>query len=132
MFNAAKYDVDESSLIQEIQQLGLPKDSSDLIGRFYREQKEFLTAILRRDSYRISRLISTTWLITESKLNQEVTHLPTEQMAQFSFQIDINPDGEKKPVTKSTVQELTLNINSDKLDILIYELSTALTRLIEL
>jgi hypothetical protein len=37
--NAAKHDLDEASLVQEIQQLGLPKENSDAIGRQYREHK---------------------------------------------------------------------------------------------
>ena len=39
MGNAAKHDLDEASLVQEIQQLGLPKENSDAIGRQYREHK---------------------------------------------------------------------------------------------
>ena len=31
--------MDEASLVQEIQQLGLPKENSDAIGRQYREHK---------------------------------------------------------------------------------------------
>eukprot|EP01031_Cornospumella_fuschlensis_P040263 gene40263-49062_t len=38
--NSAKYDTDDKVLIQEIQQLGLPKENSDMIAKQYRETKE--------------------------------------------------------------------------------------------
>lgn len=41
--NAAKHDLDELSLVQEVQQLGLPKENSDAIGRQYREHKVLQT-----------------------------------------------------------------------------------------
>lgn len=40
IINAAKYDVDEASLSQEIQQLGLPKANADLITIAYRHNKD--------------------------------------------------------------------------------------------
>ena len=42
LVNAARYDVDETSLTQEIQQLGLPKENAEAITKVYREYKEML------------------------------------------------------------------------------------------
>ena len=61
--NAAKYDIDDKSLIQEIQQLGLPKDSTDAVANRYRESREPLRVKFAEESYRLSKLISVDWRV---------------------------------------------------------------------
>ena len=53
--NAAKHDLDEASLVQEIQQLGLPKENSDAIGRQYREHKVSFFLVLSSSAHDLYR-----------------------------------------------------------------------------
>jgi hypothetical protein len=59
--NAAKFNVDEHSLILEIQQLGLPKENTEAIVKQYKDTKDILRNKLAENSYRISKLMNVDW-----------------------------------------------------------------------
>mmetsp|Transcript_8516 Transcript_8516/g.14131 ORF Transcript_8516/g.14131 Transcript_8516/m.14131 type:complete len:181 (+) Transcript_8516:373-915(+) len=61
--NAAKFDLDEKSLVLEIQQLGLPKENAEAVGKQYREAKEHLRNQFAEDSYRVSKLAGVDWRV---------------------------------------------------------------------
>ncbi len=61
--NAAKFDVDDTSLVQELQQLGLPKENADHIGKVYREHKEALREVFARESLKVSVLMGVEWRV---------------------------------------------------------------------
>ena len=51
--NAAKFDVDEYTFLQEIQQLGLPKENAEAISKQYRDAKDAIQTTLHNNSYRV-------------------------------------------------------------------------------
>ena len=55
--SAAKHDVSNTSLTQEMQQLGLPQENAIVIGGLYFENKDVLRARLFEDSHRLSQII---------------------------------------------------------------------------
>ena len=54
--NAAKYDIDEQTLLQEIQQLGMPKENSEAVARPFRETKDELRRAFAQDTYHVSHM----------------------------------------------------------------------------
>eukprot|EP00601_Ochromonadales_sp_CCMP2298_P022932 CAMPEP_0173308122 /NCGR_PEP_ID=MMETSP1143-20121109/21560_1 /TAXON_ID=483371 /ORGANISM="non described non described, Strain CCMP2298" /LENGTH=124 /DNA_ID=CAMNT_0014249489 /DNA_START=22 /DNA_END=393 /DNA_ORIENTATION=- len=51
--NAARFGVDEKSLVLEVQQLGLPRENAEVLGRQYREASDLLRARFAEESYRV-------------------------------------------------------------------------------
>jgi hypothetical protein len=137
--NAAKYDVDERSLIQEIQQLGLPKENAEAIAKQYRDHKDNLRAKFSEQSYRVSRLLKADWrvdhilasstVIGEEPFSGPVIHL--------KFQVDTAPERESaNPLGKEVVvsdgnrvKDIAFEVTAERLDILIHELAEAQKRL---
>ncbi|RYH05634.1 hypothetical protein EON65_44155 [archaeon] len=118
--NAAKYDTDDKVLIQEIQQLGLPKENSDMIAKQYRETKEALRNKFAEDSYRVSRLLSTDWRVDTVLASSGATAQATEdRIVHLNMHIDTKP-GEEDSKTK--LKHLAFELSGVKLDTLIKEL----------
>ena len=63
--NGAKYDVDEKTLLLEIQQLGLPQEVADAIGRKYNDEKEAIRARFEQQAYSLNRLKGVEWRVDE-------------------------------------------------------------------
>lgn len=125
--NAAKHDLDELSLVQEIQQLGLPKENSEAIARQYREHKDVLRMRLSDESYRVSSIISTDWrvdLVVASSHDQQ-----SEPIVQLKLLLDTQPH--QGPVEANAaidgvrLREMAFEMDGNKLDVLIRELAHA-------
>ena len=137
--SAAKHNVDELSLVQEIQQLGLPQQNSIVIGTEYNDAKDALKARLREDSYRLSRVISTAWRVDlVGSVDEEVIQAQPEIAINLRIRIDSQPQiGSRLTTTtniesaassggdQNRIQDLLLNISVEKLDLLIIELTEA-------
>ena len=61
--SAARHDVEDSTLTNELQQLGLPKEHSDSLCRPYQEQKEGLRAQFAKTSLRLPRVEKLDWRV---------------------------------------------------------------------
>jgi len=61
--NTAKYDVDDSVLLSELMQLGLPKDISTSICRCYLANKERLRSYFAQTSFTLPRVRDVEWRI---------------------------------------------------------------------
>uniref|UniRef100_A0A7S1UFS0 COMM domain-containing protein n=1 Tax=Phaeomonas parva TaxID=124430 RepID=A0A7S1UFS0_9STRA len=61
--SAAKYNVEDSTLLQEVQQLGLPKENSEALSRQYRAAREELRERLAARSYRVNKLVGLDWRV---------------------------------------------------------------------
>jgi len=118
--NAAKYDVDEQSLSQEIQQLGLPKDNADVISSSVRDNKDSLRARYAEESYRVSKVLSSSWRIDQLLSTGDAAESSPECLTHIKLVVDINPQGEA-----DRVENVTFELSEDKLDLLIQELSQA-------
>lgn len=137
--NAAKHDLDELSFVQEIQQLGLPKENSDAIARQFRDNKDSLRASLSKDSYRISKLISTDWRVDHiiasgsSASNDNNNNVKNDTLIQLNLLVDTEPQRSNNisnikndnTLVNSHIQNISFELSSDKLDILVHELSEA-------
>ena len=139
--NAAKHDLDELSFVQEIQQLGLPKENSDAIARQFRDNKDSLRASLSKDSYRISKLISTDWRVdhiiasgsSASSNNNNNNNVKNDTWIQLNLLVDTEPQRSNNisnikndnTLVNSHIQNISFELSSDKLDILVHELSEA-------
>jgi hypothetical protein len=126
--SAAKHDLDEISFVQEIQQLGLPKENADAVARQYREHKDTLRDRFALESYRISQLISTDWRVDQivaSSIDE-----PLECTIQLMMKINQRPH-DKLNGSNADQNGKTLSVTCEmpvgKLDVLIHELSNAQT-----
>jgi len=133
--NAAKHDLDELSFVQEIQQLGLPKENSDAIARQFRDNKDALRSSLAKDSYRISKLLSTDWRVDHviaTGSTDNTTNTKNDTIIQINLVVDTEPQNSnsinsKQNLNHSNIQNVSFELTSDKLDILVHELSHAKT-----
>ena len=119
--NAAKYDVDELSLSQEIQQLGLPKDNADVISNLFRDNKDALRDRFAADSYRISKVMSSSWRIDQVLANSE----DTEPGCSAHIKLVVDPRPQDDPNRLSRLENIAFEISEDKLDVLVHELIQA-------
>lgn len=120
--NAAKHDLDEVSLVQEIQQLGLPKENSEAVGRQFRERKDALRLKFAEKSLRISRLVDVDWRvdallanISSSDENASIAKPQHNSLVHLKMTVSES--------SQSTPNELAFEISPEKLDVLIHELT---------
>jgi hypothetical protein len=139
--NAAKFDLDESSLVQEIQQLGLPRENSEAIARQYREHKDLLRTRLAEQSYRVSKLVSAEWRVDQVVASSSVAFggaakevsgsdegPKTGPLVHLKLTIDTKPQQSREVAAtegSGGIQELAFEVHPDKLDVLISDLEAA-------
>lgn len=123
--SAAKHDVDESSFVQEIQQLGLPKENAEAIARQYREHKDTLRDKFSEDSYRVSKLVSADWRV--DRIIALSGEDPAVTTVQFMLKVDALPHAgaAASTETSSRIKDIVCEMPAEKLDVLIHELSFA-------
>lgn len=60
-----RYDIDDTTLQLEIQQLGLPKENTDVLSRAFREMKDTIQQRLLETSFRINSLTGVEWRVDQ-------------------------------------------------------------------
>ncbi len=123
--NAAKHDLDEKSLIQEIQQLGLPKENSDAIAKQYREHKDTLRSKFAEDSYRVSRLLTTEWRVDQILASSDPDHSTPVSIVHLKLAVDTKPENGALISTADRVKNIAFEMSAEKLNVLIHELTQA-------
>jgi hypothetical protein len=129
--------VSDLVLIQEIQQLGLPKENSDMIAKQYRDNKDTLRQVLEEKSYRISHFLSADWRVdqvlavsnnnsnnNDNNNNNNNFQLSTEKIVHLNLKFRSNDD----PLSESNSnasKTIAFELNGENLDLLIHELSQA-------
>ncbi|KAK3600360.1 hypothetical protein CHS0354_015501 [Potamilus streckersoni] len=114
--SAAKYNVDEESLSNELQQLGLPKEHATSLCRSYSDSLEKMQLQLRKQSLRLSQLDDVEWRIDYIISSSELKDI-NEPCVQLKMKIN-NPDlHSTKPVS--------FTILADKFRVLLNELKLA-------
>ncbi|KAG0555873.1 hypothetical protein KC19_11G009900 [Ceratodon purpureus] len=73
--NAAKFDVEDSTLSRELQQLGLPKEHTDAVVRPYWERREALQTKLLQESLQLPSLEVKAWQIQSGDTRHVVMRL---------------------------------------------------------
>jgi hypothetical protein len=134
--NAAKFDVDEKSLVLEIQQLGLPKENTDAIAKQYRDTKDMLRSRFAEESYRVSRLVSADWRVDQIiATSQSSEATPADgrivgngPLVHIKLKVDTQPEKSDLNSSSSTEQterykNIAFEVSTQKLDVLIHELS---------
>jgi hypothetical protein len=136
VMNAAKFDLDEQSLVQEIQQLGLPKENSDALGRQFRENKDSMRATLSEESFRINRLLSTEFRVdhiiasssSSSSASASASSSATAPAAVSGTVINLKfvYDNRPQDTTDRQIKEFACELSQDKFDLLVKEVSHAI------
>ena len=129
--NATKYNVDEVSLSQEIQQLGLTKENAEIISRLFRENKDALSTRFAEESYRATRLLGVSWRVDQILATSSSTEgFEPEPLVHLKLTVDTKPqDTVVRPISSfpdgDRIQEIACELSKDKLNVLIHELSQA-------
>lgn len=108
--NAAKNDVDDTTLAKELQQLGMPKEHSDSICRTYAKEKERLQKKLLSSSLKMASDQSPEWAVDYILANQ---NQESSAVAHVALK------------TTETGQPITVALTEEKLKLLLHELKTA-------
>jgi hypothetical protein len=128
LINAARYDIDEASLTQEIQQLGLPKENAEAITKIYRDQKVALRGGLSSKSFRVSRLVDADWrvdhIIASSDSPAGGGAGGGGSLVHLSVKSDPNPHGEESQ-QNTRAENTAFEMSVDQLDLLLHELVQA-------
>lgn len=127
LINAARYDVDETSLTQEIQQLGLPKENAEAITKVYREHKETLRDNLSSKSFRVSRHMETDWRVDHVIASSESSS-SSGPLVHLNIMSDPNPHKGASGL-ESRVESTAFEMSVDQLDLLLHELGDARDKL---
>lgn len=122
--SAAKYDVEDKVLIQEIQQLGLPKENSETVAKQYRENKDALRDQLEVTSYRISKLVDCSWRADQILAvagGESGGTVVSEKVVSLKLSVDSQPG----ITSGGKVDSVSFEVSPENLDLLIQELSQA-------
>lgn len=124
--NAVKHDVDESTLSQELQQLGLPKENCEAFSRTLRDNREKLRERLTEVSFRMPRLDSLDWrvdMLLSSNLTDDL-NVPNVQM-KFNIN-ETQPTIMRTPFSDGDETiPLAFEMSADKFRVMYAELSNA-------
>ncbi len=127
LLNSAKYNLDATSLQQEIEQLGLPTISAKAVSKAYNQIKDKLRIALFNDnqSNRINRVINTNFSInniiaSSSSSPSSLDGNDQSDHVQKFASIFINT--EKYNENETTITNTSFQISEIKLDAMIYEL----------
>eukprot|EP01097_Dermamoeba_algensis_P001604 TRINITY_DN1600_c0_g1_i2.p1 TRINITY_DN1600_c0_g1~~TRINITY_DN1600_c0_g1_i2.p1 ORF type:complete len:208 (+),score=49.79 TRINITY_DN1600_c0_g1_i2:71-694(+) len=122
--NAAKYDLDDLTLSNELTQLGLPKEHCDALGRAYSERKDRMRQKLFQNTLKLPRLESVEWrvdyILSSSTLSQ-VNH-PSIQLNIKTKELPGNRTGGKEDFL---IKDHPVDVSTDKFLILLNELKEA-------
>jgi len=112
--NGAKYDVDDSTLSTELQQLGLPKEHCDALVKPYNDNKEKIRDVLRSQILKCPRLESVDWRVDYLLSSSHLQDLSTP-----TVQLNLNVKEDK------SIKSHSFEIPADKFRVLYYELKAA-------
>jgi len=110
--SSAKFDVEESTLARELQQLGLPKEQSDAVARPYWENKEALQSKFLQQSLQLPAILVSAWQAEIGESKKVIMRLTTS-----------NKDSEK--VKEGGNKDLLVTLTAEKFQTLLHELKTA-------
>ena len=125
--NAAKFDVDDKSLILEVQQLGLPKENTEAIVKQYSDAKELLRSKLAADSYRVNELVNVDWRLDHIIASSNTDEGSSGSMINVKIELDSSFESHcpSTDENKSKHRAIAFQVTPHKLDVLIYELTQA-------
>ena len=125
LLNAARYDVDETSLTQEIQQLGLPKENAEAITKVYWEHKETLRTFFKELSCLEAHgdRLESRYVIASSESSSS-----SGPLVHLNIMSDPNPHKGASGL-ESRAESTAFEMSVDQLDLLLHELGDARDKL---
>jgi hypothetical protein len=144
--SAAKYDLAEGFFVQEILQLGMPKENADVVASLYRRSKDDLRLHFSESRHLHHRLASTDWRvdriitsggyqsqnssssggdINDSSDNNSISTTTSPYLIHLNLTIDAPPSLSSSQETKSSSKIIAFQLDNSKLDLMISELSKA-------
>jgi hypothetical protein len=120
--NSAKYGVEDTTLLLEIQQLGLPKENADLVAGAFRESKDAMQARFAQKSYQVNTLGGVAWRVDRLIASSPAasTAGACDREVHLKFTVDAAPQAEGGAVT-----EVACAMPADKFQVLHTELRKA-------
>ncbi|KAL3679739.1 hypothetical protein R1sor_022695 [Riccia sorocarpa] len=115
--NAAKFDIDDSTMSKELQQLGLPKEHSDALCTPYLDNKDALQAKFLDQTLKIPALQIGAWQVQQGETKSVVMRLTSAK--------SVDQTGDKN-------NDLQLCLTAEKFHLLLRELKTARSLLDEI
>lgn len=115
--NAVKYEVEDGVLKNELQQLGLPKEHSEMVSKLYRDNAEALKSKFTKDCFRITKVTSVDWRVD---LILGSSELPSAQVPTVSVKIGI-----QRPEDQGSTEPLIFEASRSKFNTLLNELRVA-------
>jgi hypothetical protein len=125
--NAARYDLDEMSLTQEIQQLGLPKENAEAMTKLYRAHKDGLREVLSAKSYRMSRFVGSDWRVDRIIASSDADK--AESIFHLNVKLDRSPHETVVPKDKK-IEDCAFEMTIDQMDLFIHELQIAKEKMV--
>jgi len=122
--NAVKYEIDESILKNELQQLGLPKEHSEMVAKLFRENFDNLKTRFTNDSFRITEIHAVDW---RADLILGSSDMPNTQIPTISIKI-----GHQRPEDKGMTKPISFEASSTQFRVLLNELRAARSAMAEL
>ena len=118
--NAAKFDVEDLVLNQELQQLGLPLENADCISKVYKNQKENLKNRLKNDIFTFNKIKSVDYKISYVLANN-FNDYNIKTIPNYEFTFDTNEEDSKENYQITNLDakiNICLNtINNNKEDV---------------
>ena len=97
-----------------------------MIARQYREHKDDLRMKFSEESYRVSTLLSTDWRVDLTIASNDSTK--RNASIQLQLNLDTQPHQgrlDDQPAPQDRIREVAFELDTDKLDILLHELTHA-------
>eukprot|EP01036_Dinobryon_divergens_P027365 gene27363-36130_t len=117
--SAAKYDLAEGFFVQEILQLGMPKENADVVASLYRRSKDDLRLHFSESRHLHHRLASTDWRV------DRIITSASPYLIHLNLTIDAPPSLSSSQETNPSSKIIAFQLDNSKLDLMISELSKA-------
>ncbi|GIY99603.1 COMM domain-containing protein 4 [Caerostris extrusa] len=114
MTSSAKHGIDEESLLNELQQLGLPKESAAALCKIFSEKFLLLQKKLKKDSFKLTEIHNINWQVDHILSSSCLSDVDNPSV-KLSFEITENYD-------KSFH---SINMSSNRFQVLLHELKQA-------
>ncbi|KAG8186920.1 hypothetical protein JTE90_000393 [Oedothorax gibbosus] len=93
--SSTKHGIDEESLLNELQQLGLPKESTNALGKVFSEKFPLLQEKLKSDSFKLTEIRNINWQVNHILLSSCLNEVNNPSV-RLSFEVKENNQQEPR------------------------------------
>jgi len=112
--SGVKYDIDDNTLSNELQQLGMPKEHCDALSKPFCDSKQKIKMRLEQQTLKLSRLLSLDWRI-DYLMSSSLLHEVNSPVVQFKLSMGSADRSESR----------SFEMTADKVRVLLNELKAA-------